>query len=191
MANLPEGVGSFKIVGRVMRGIADTVDDVDTDVEGVALNAFVTFKPSLKKPTTVLPDGIVLFVSEVQAEVDQHGYVRPPANGYNSQYFDTAGDLWLIAPSSDNLLDQGWSWSAHFRPKDGESFPEFVIDGISGAPDEEVTLTTASINGGAGWTQVIFYEVATLAEPWPSGYRPGIDYLLLTTEDPMELYKDI
>ena len=191
MANLPAGVGSFKITGRILRGTADTVDDVDTEAEGVALNAYVRFTPSLNKPTTVLPEGDVVFVSEVRAEVDSHGLVRPPADGYNAEYFDSAGSLWLISPNSPGLLDQGWSWSAHFYPKEGENFKEFVIDGIAGAPDEEVPLTTASTSGGPGWTQVIFYEVETVAEPWPSGYRPGVDYLLLTTASPMELWKDI
>lgn len=191
MSNLPAGVGSFKIVGRVLRGIADTVEDLDEEVEGIALNAFVTFTPTLTKPTTILPEGIVLYVSPVRAEVDQQGFIRPPADGQNAEYFDAAGVLALISPSSPNLLDQGWSWSAHFVPKDGESFTEFVVYGIGGEPDEEVVMTTASTPGGPGWTQVIFYEVDTLDEPWPEGYRPGIDYLLLTTEDPMELWKDM
>jgi hypothetical protein len=190
MANLPTGVGSFKIDGRVLRGIADTVEDVDTKSEGVALNAIVTFVPTITKPTTVLPDGIVLYVSEVKAVVDQQGYIRPPADGQKSDYFDAAGNLWLISPSSPGLLDQGWTWTAHFRPQNGESFAEFTVSGISGAPGESVVLTTSSISGSAGWTQVVFYEVTTLAEPWPSGYRVGIDYLLLTTTNPMQLWKD-
>lgn len=191
MTNLPSGVGSFKIEGKVLRGLADTVDDTDVSVNGAALNAYVTFTPTLTKPTTILPDGIVLYVSEVRAEVDQHGFIRPPADGHDAEYFDALGDLYLISPSSVGLLDQGWSWNAHFRPKNGESFKEFVISGIAGAPGETVPLTTASTKGGAGWTQTIFYEVTTLAEPWPSGYRPGIDYLLLTSEAPMQLWKDM
>lgn len=191
MSNLPAGVGAFKIEGRVLRGIADTVEDVDTTTEGVALNAYVTFTPTLTKPTTLLPDGDVILVSSVRAEIDQHGFVRPPADGHNADYFDALGTLWLISPDSPGLLDQGWSWDAHFYPKEGEDFKEFVIHGIAGAPGEAVTLTTASINGGPGWSQVIFYEVATLAEPWPSGYRPGVDYLLLTSATPMELWKDM
>lgn len=191
MSNLPAGVGSFRIEGRVLRGIADTVDDLDTTVEGVALNAYVTFTPTLNKPTTVLPSGDVLLVSEVRAEVDQHGYIRPPADGHDADYFDSAGSLWLISPDSAALLDNGWSWNAHFYPKEGEDFKEFVIHNISGAPNESVVLTTSSIAGGPGWSQVIFYEVTTLAQPWPSGYRPGIDYLLLVSETPMELWKDM
>ncbi len=191
MSNLPEGVGSFKVDSRVLRGIADSLPDSDVDAEGVALNAYVTFIPTLTKPTTILPEGIVLYVSPVQAEVDQNGYVRPPADGFDSEYYDAAGNLWLISPFSPNLLDQGWSWSAHFRPKNGEDFKEFIIEGIAGVPDEEVILTTSGMSGGPGWTQVIFYEVTTLAQPWPNGYRPGIDYLLLTTTSPLQLWKDM
>lgn len=191
MSNLPAGVGSFRIEGRVLRGIADSVEDVDTAAEGVSLNAYVTFTPTLNKPTTLLPDGDVILISEVRAEVDQNGYIRPPADGHDSEYFDSAGSLWLISPDSPGLLDQGWSWKAHFYPKEGEDFKEFVIHNISGAPNESVTLTTASVDGGPGWSQVIFYEVTTLDQPWPSGYRPGIDYLLLVSEDPMQLWKDM
>jgi len=190
MANLPAEVTSFKIGGHILRGIADTVGDVDTTPESVALNAYVKFTPTLNKPTTLLPSGDVILVSEVRAEVDQNGNIRPPADGHDADWFDPSGDLWLISPSSPGLLDQGWSWSAHFYPKEGEDFKEFVIHGIAGSSGETVTLTTASVDGGPGWSQVIFYEVTTLSQPWPSGYRPGIDYLLLTNTSPMQLWKD-
>jgi hypothetical protein len=171
----------FRVDARVIAGIADSSDE-GTAPDMLPAAATITFKPSLTGPTTFLPDQSLLPVLKVVCELDQAGDLRPPANGF-SLPIDAAGNLILISPQSPDLLDQGWKWSATFEPGAGQQWEAFIINDITGPPGDTVRLTTAFPTiAPTGTKQALVYEVETFEPPLPPGVRPGIDYLLRTSD---------
>jgi hypothetical protein len=176
MADLA-GVG-FTVNARAALGIADT-SDAGQDPNRIPVAGTIVLKTTLAGPTTYLPDDTILLLPKVTCEFDEAGNLRPPADGV-SLPIDPDGNLVLVSPQAEELLDREWTWTAEFIPVEGAGWSTFIISEITGAPGETVKLTTRMPTRPTGVIrQALVYLVDDLTDPLPAGVVPG-DLLLET-----------
>jgi len=168
------------IDARNMFGVADSTDP-DPNPDLLPAVGTVAFTSSLKAPTTILSTQTILSLGTVIATIDGSGTLRPPVDGQTASGFD-ADELRLICPNSPDLLDVGWTWTASFRPQQGQTWQAFTISGITGNPGDTVTLTTLLPTSVKPATQqIIVYDVDGFDDNnpvVPAGYRDGVDWIL-------------
>lgn len=180
-------LGALNVTGRLLLGYADSADTDTTPDIGAPL-ATVLIEPILEgtDPLVYLADGSMVRPVPVVASIRFDGYVVPPADGISSEPAPKDLDpvatpvpvVRLIAPQQGFDV-QAWSWRATFKPVGGgPSFAAFSRV-FSGAPGETVDLGRAkSTAPPKAVTPALAYDVDTVAEPYPEGFRPGIDFLL-------------
>lgn len=180
-------LGALKVSGQLLLGYADSADSDTIPDVGVPLGT-VLFEPVIEgnDPLVYLATGAMVRPIPIVATIRSDGYVAPPADGISSDPAPADMDpvttpepvTKLIAPEQGFNI-QGWSWRATFKPRAiGPTFPQFTRL-FTGAPDQSIDLGLAlSATPTKGVTPALVYDVDTIAEPYPTGFRPGIDFLL-------------
>lgn len=180
-------LGALKVFGQLLLGYADSADSDTIPDVGVPLGT-VLFEPVLEgnDPLVHLASGAMVRPVPFTGTIRSDGYVAPPADGRHSDPSPADMDpvttpVPLIRPiAPDQGFDvQGWPWRATFKPHTtGPTFPQFVRY-FTGAPGDEIDLGLARpATPTKGVTPALVYDVDTIAEPYPTGFRPGIDFLL-------------
>lgn len=178
MADLPGSIGYLTVTARGVRALADSNDAGNQPDMAVAV-ATVTFVPYLQgQVLTSLTDDMFVFPETIKCVLDSNGRLVPPTDGISANP-DPAGptQLQLIAPQQASLNFTGWSWIAKFAPI-GQGWDPFQRS-FTGAPGDVISLAQViTSNPSPGALQALVYSVATTSEPFPEGYRVGVDLLL-------------
>lgn len=181
MADLPDSIGYLTVTGRGVLGYADSADVGDQPDQVVAV-ATITFVPVVTGVDALvsLPDDMFIFPQTIKCSLNSNGRLVPPADGLSSDPAPSAvTHVQLIAPRQDSLNFQGWSWLAKFSPPSSAAGWNPFQRAFTGAPGDEISLAQVIATTPApGVLQALVYDVATTDEPFPDGYRVGIDLLL-------------
>lgn len=181
MADLPGTLGYLTVTGRGVIATADS-SDVGDQPDMVMALANVRFEPTLSVSALVsLADDMFILPQKITATLNSDGRLVPPADGVSSAPSVSAPThLQLLAPNQSSLNYTGWQWLATLTPIAPQNWQPFTCR-FSGEPDEEVSLAqkiAAQAAATPGVLQALVYDVATTDEPFPDGYRIGVDLLL-------------
>jgi len=148
---LPPNVSTFTVVGRLVKGVADS-DDVDQDVDILPIvGANITFTPSLTPPIykvmSATPSPITVYQESVRATTDENGYVKVEDN--------LSQGVELVYGFDPDILPNGWTWSVMINV--GGNFPPqvFAIQGSDGGIVDLSTVMPVPPNPGE---DVIYWQ---------------------------------
>lgn len=179
MADLPGTLGYLTVTGRGVLALGDS-NDVGNQPDQVTALARIVFEPAFNVDVlTSLPDDMFVFAQKVTCIFNSDGRLVPPADGVSSPP-DPAAPTYvsLIAPNQASLSSQGWDWVASFNPIAPQTWAPFKRV-FTGAPGDVISLAQViRTQPNPGVLQALVFDVATTAEPFPTGYRIGIDLLL-------------
>lgn len=149
---LPSVVSTFKVVGRLVKGVADSNDaGLQPEILPVP-NATITFTPSLNPPEFRIPTAVppvTVYQETIFAKTDENGYLVGPG--------DSTHGVVLVYGADPDLVPSGWTWTVTISP--GGNFPSKTFS-ILGSPDgvyDLATLEPVPANVGeevAYWEQV-------------------------------------
>jgi len=131
----PSQVSTFKVVGRLVKGVADS-SDVDSAPDLIPLiNAVITFTPNLNPPVFRIPTAttpVTIFQESIVATTDTDGYLKIAS--------DLNRGVVLPYGFSPDITPNGWNWGVKISV--GGNFPEkiFSINGSAGAILDLATL---------------------------------------------------
>lgn len=179
MADLPASIGWLTVQGHLILGYADS-SDAGSAPDAVGANGAVTFTANIRgnDPLVSLPDKIMVAPVAPKATLTD-GYVYAPADGSESDpAVGAVPGISLIAPQQSSLSVTDWTWTATFTPASGQKWRSFSRV-FTGKPGDVVDLAElVATTPAAGVAQMLIYEVATTDPPYPTGFRPGTDWLL-------------
>lgn len=185
MENVPQSIGYITVRARGIVAFADSVDE-GNEPDARPMRGTVTFTPGVgtRPLVAIQEDPKLLFTVEtVRTEFDDEGRLRPPADGQKPP-IDDEGRLRLVAPDQpDSLSVFGWTWTANFRPAQGQQWSAFSVV-FRGAPGEEIDLVDLYLeqraSSGGGFSPIIHKVPGPWnpeVDPPPLGARPG-EYVL-------------
>lgn len=132
--DLPSIVSTFKVVGRLVRGVADSNDNgLQPEIIPVA-GAIVTFTPKLSPPVFRVPTAVpplTIYQETIIAKTNADGYLVGPN--------DAVPGVVLVFGGDTDLAPSGWTWTVTITP--GGNFPSKTFD-IYGAPDGVYDLSS-------------------------------------------------
>lgn len=188
MADLPSSVGWLTVKGRLVLAIGDSTD-AGSQPDLIPTIGTVTFTANVRgnDPLVVVPDSLMIALAPIKATLNANGVIVPPADGESSDpAFPTDDDtaeeatgVVLVAPQQPDVLNiTDWTWTATLTPATGQKWRTFSRV-FTGAPGDVIDLAVVVASSpAAGVSQALIYEVLTTAEPYPTGFRPGTDWLL-------------
>lgn len=180
MADLPGDIGYLTVSGKASLGLADS-NDAGEQPDRVAATAIVTFTPLLGTQDVIVAvaDDEIVMPQPIKCTLDSTGRLVPPADGVGAAPDPSAPKyVQLIAPNQASLNYTGWSWRATFAPIAPQNWNPFSRV-FTGAPGDTVSLAQlTATTPSPGVLSALIFEVATTAEPFPAGYRVGVDLLL-------------
>lgn len=148
--DLPSLVSTFKVVGRLVKGVVDS-DDVGLQPEMIPIsNAIVTFTPNVNPPVLRIPGStppMTLYQETITAKTDSDGYLVGPN--------DTGRGVVLIYGGDPDILPNGWTWTVSVSP--GGNFPAKTLT-IYGAPDGVYDLSTLEPVPPTMGTELAYWE---------------------------------
>lgn len=178
--DLPVDIGYLTVTGRAVLGLADS-NDAGGQPDQVAATATVTFTPVLGNVDSLVAvsDDLLVLPQAITCTLRSDGRLVPPSDGVKAPPDpDAEPEVHLIAPNQASLSYTGWSWQASFAPIQPQSWNPFRRV-FSGAPGDTISLAQlVATTPSAGVLSALIYEVPTTDEPFPSGYRVGVDLLL-------------
>jgi hypothetical protein len=125
------------VVGRFIKQIADTADDVDRHFDLIPSTGTVTFTPSvsyfknLAMPATFITEPIV-------CTIDSNGYLVDPLG---------ATGVVLLATDHPDISPSGWTYSVSLSIN-GKVLPSFSISVVGGSTVDLTTVMPAAISAG-------------------------------------------
>lgn len=133
----PAEVTTFKVVGRLARGMVDSADEgAEPDLVPIE-GAKITFTPTMTDPSFTVPGAVeplIVFQESVSATTDENGYLKlPDADG------DEFGVI-LAYGHSPEISPSGWNWQVKISV--GGTFKDKVF-AIAGLPGGEINLANA------------------------------------------------
>jgi len=183
MADLPGDIGRLTVTGQMVLGIADS-NDAGSSPDQVSAIASVVFTPVFPSsdPLVAVSDDMLVAAQEITCTLRSDGKLVPPGDGVSSAPDPAATPaVQLIAPNQPLSLNfTGWDWMMKVSPAGGQTWRPFTKY-FSGAPGDSLSMAqivAASAAPTAGVLSAMVYDAATTAEPYPDGFRPGIDLLL-------------
>ncbi|KRC52118.1 hypothetical protein ASE16_03460 [Leifsonia sp. Root227] len=180
MADLPGSIGHLTVTGRGVLALADS-NDVGEAPDQVTALATITFTPNLSgvDVLTSVADDMFIFPQTIKCTLNSDGRLVPPSDGVSADPDPGAPtEVQLIAPQQNSLNYTGWTWTAKFAPVAPQNWQTFQRS-FTGAPGDDISLAQViTQNPVPGVLQALVYPVATTAEPFPNGYRVGVDLLL-------------
>lgn len=170
--NVPSSVGYIRVNARGITAFADSVDGGERpDAEPMIGTVKIT--PSIgTRPIVAIKEDPKMFLAlnEITAYLDDQGHLRPPDDGEDG-FLVEGGELILVAPDQpENISVFGWSWTAQFRPAEGQRWDGFTVN-FRGAPDESIDLVEEYLEG-EGRSRGAF---SPLIHKIPGPYTPGVD----------------
>lgn len=151
---LPTNMSTFKVVGRMVKGVADSGDLGQAPDVVPIVGATVTFSPSLNPPIIkvpgAFPDPLTIFLESVVAVTDSSGYLKLAADGSRGVELPYGFD--------PDIQPNGWTWNVQIVV--GGSFPtqKFSITGSAGGVVDLATVIPVPANPGsemAAWIAVV------------------------------------
>lgn len=182
MTDLPGTVGYLTVKGRLVTGGADSID-VGNQPDMTYGMGTVEFTSNVAGGGPVIitdadpANALMYFPQMVTCGLDATGQIVSPVDGLQGAASTDPG-VRLPAPNQSVFQPNNWTWTATFKPAVGQTWSQFsrVFDG---APGDIVYVPTLVLQQPqAGVLQGLVYTVLTTAEPYPSGFRPGVDWLL-------------
>lgn len=150
--DLPSIVSTFKVVGRLMRSVADSNDaGLQPEMLPVA-DAVVTFNPTLSPPVFRIPGAtppMTMYQETIFAKTDADGYLVGPN--------DAAQGVVLVYGGDPDITPSGWTWNVTITP--GGNFPTKSLT-IFGAPDAVLDLSTLEPVPPAGGQEYLQWQAA-------------------------------
>jgi hypothetical protein len=149
----PAQVSTFKVIGRLVRGVIDS-SDVDQEPDVVPIpGAVVKFTPSLNPPVFRVPSATIpltVFQETVVATTDADGYLIAAG--------DSAKGVVLAYGFSPSILPTGWTWNVNISV--GGSFPDrtFAITGSANGIVDLANVIPVGANAGSelvSWLSVV------------------------------------
>lgn len=131
---LPPQVSTFKVVGRLVKGVADS-NDVGLLPEMMPVaGAKIVFTPNLNPPVFKIASAtppVTMYQESIQARTDDDGYLVGPND-------DTQGVM-LVFGGDPSISPSGWTWVVTVTP--GGNFPPSTFS-ILGSVDGVYDLST-------------------------------------------------
>jgi hypothetical protein len=149
----PPEVSTFKVVGRLGRGVADSADNDQAPDLIPIQNAEIVFTPEVSPPIIRVPgasEPLIIFLESVVATTDSQGYLKV--------WNDSARGVVLPWGLDPSIEPSGWTWRV--RISVGGSFPpiSFSIAGSPGGVFDVSSLVPVPSNPGAEldqWLQAV------------------------------------
>lgn len=150
---LPAQVSTFKVIGRLVKSIADSGDaDAEPDVVPIP-GATIIFTPAVSPPIIRIPTAsppVTMFLESITATTDVDGYLKIAA--------DSVRGVTLMYGSDPDIMPNGWTWGVSISV--GGNFPtrSFSIAGSEGAVLDLATLIPVSSSPGvevAAWQAAV------------------------------------
>lgn len=130
----PSEVETFKVVGRLARGVADSADPgQEPDIIPIA-NAEIIFTADLNPPIIRVPTAVeplTIFIESIVATTDSEGYLKVKN--------ETERGVVLPYGLSESIEPTGWTWRVQIKV--GGGFPARVFS-IAGSPGAEINLSS-------------------------------------------------
>lgn len=124
----PSNISTFTLMGRFVKGIADSSDAGQAPEVIPIVGATITIAPSLTPPIiqvpNATPDPVTIYQTTIVATTD--------ANGYLVTDSDPSHGVVLIWGYDPDITPTGWDW--HVKVSIGGNFPDrnFVVPGSAG-----------------------------------------------------------
>lgn len=151
----PASISTFKVVGRLIRGVGDS-NDVGQDPDVVPLaNAEIIFTPQVSPPVIRVPGAtppVTIFLESIAATTDENGYLK------------VAGDssLGVVLPygGDPDMEPSGWTWGVLINV--GGTFPPrtFNVMGVAGGILDLSNLVPVASSPGQ---EVVQWQAAVTA----------------------------
>jgi len=171
----PSEVDTFKVIGRLVKGVADSSDpDEDPDVIPI-VGATVIFTPGLTPPIFRVPTAqipITVFQESIVATTDENGYLK----------IEEDSELGVELPwgMSPNITPTGWPWNVNISVGGNFSDRAFSIAGTSGGVVDLATVIPVPANPGSE----ISSWVAVVTEAQNALITDGADLYVRLTSNP-------
>ncbi len=149
----PAEVSTFKVVGRFVRGVADS-NDVGQAPDLLPIsNVKVTFTPSLAPPIFKVASAtppVTIYQESIVAVSDNNGYLKLQA--------DTELGVVLVNGFDPDIEPNGWTWDVKIEV--GGNFPDriFTIQGGNGLEIDLATVVPVPASPGEDllpWVQAV------------------------------------